>query len=77
MVSLLLAERDEVIAMIRVKIEQLFLSNVGFAVLLKSLGDDRSLPIMIGAAEAQAIALHINHIEVPRPLTHDAPGRAA
>ncbi|MBL7115186.1 MAG: bifunctional nuclease family protein [Kiritimatiellae bacterium] len=57
--------------MIRVKVEQLFLSNVGFAVLLKSLGDDRSLPIMIGAAEAQAIALHINNIDVPRPLTHD------
>ena len=57
--------------MIRVKVEQLFLSNAGFAVLLKSLGDERSLPIMIGAAEAQAIALHINNINVPRPLTHD------
>jgi len=64
-------ERHEVNVMIRVKVEQLFLSNVGFAVLLKSLGDDRSLPIMIGAAEAQAIALHINNINVPRPLTHD------
>ena len=44
---------------------------MGFAILLKSVEDDRSLPIMIGAAEAQAIALCINNVEVPRPLTHD------
>ena len=44
---------------------------MGFAILLKSDDDDRSLPIMIGAAEAQAIALCINNVEVPRPLTHD------
>jgi uncharacterized protein len=57
--------------MIPVKVDQLFLSNVGFVVLLKSQADERSLPIFIGAAEAQAIALQINHVEVPRPLTHD------
>ncbi len=57
--------------MIAVKVEQLFLSNMGFAVLLKSQEDERSLPIMIGAAEAQAIALYMNQVEVPRPLTHD------
>ena len=57
--------------MIEVKVDQLFLSNVGFVVLLKSAGDVRSLPIFIGAAEAQAIALQINGVEVPRPLTHD------
>lgn len=57
--------------MIRTTVEQLFLSNVGFAVLLKSDEDDQSLPIMIGAAEAQAIALCLNNVEVPRPLTHD------
>lgn len=57
--------------MISVTVDQLFLSNMGFAILLKSVEDDRSLPIMIGAAEAQAIALCINNVEVPRPLTHD------
>lgn len=57
--------------MIQVKVDQLFLSNMGFAVLLRSVDDERSLPIMIGAAEAQAIALCINNVEVPRPLTHD------
>lgn len=59
--------------MIPVKVDQLFLSNVGFVVMLKSQAeaDTRSLPIFIGAAEAQAIALHINGMTVPRPLTHD------
>ncbi len=57
--------------MVSVSVDQLFLSNMGFAILLRSDEDDRSLPIMIGAAEAQAIALCINNVEVPRPLTHD------
>ena len=29
------------------------------------------MPIFIGAAEAQSIAIYINRVEVPRPLTHD------
>ncbi|NQT94751.1 MAG: bifunctional nuclease family protein [Lentisphaerae bacterium] len=57
--------------MISVKVDQLFLSNMGFVVLLKSSADERSLPIFIGAAEAQAIALRINGIDAPRPMTHD------
>ncbi len=57
--------------MIAVKIEQLFLSNVGFVVLLKGDVDPRALPIFIGAAEAQSIALWINSVKVPRPITHD------
>lgn len=57
--------------MILAKIKQLFLSNVGFVVLLATDEDERVLPIFIGAAEAQAIAIWINKIEVPRPLTHD------
>ena len=57
--------------MIAVKVDQIFLSNVGFVVPLKGTEDERSLPIFIGAAEAQAIAIHMNNVEVPRPLTHD------
>ena len=57
--------------MIPVKVDQLFLSNLGFVVLLKPEDDSRSLPIFIGAAEAQAIAIHINKVDIPRPLTHD------
>ncbi len=57
--------------MIPVTVDQLFLSNLGFVVLLKSSEDKRTLPIFIGAAEAQSIAIHVNDVEVPRPLTHD------
>jgi bifunctional DNase/RNase len=57
--------------MIAVKIEQLFLSNMGFVVLLRGETDPRALPIFIGAAEAQSIMLRINRVEVPRPITHD------
>lgn len=57
--------------MISVKVDQLFLSNVGFVVLLKGTDDPRTLPIFIGAAEAQAIALWINKVDIPRPMTHD------
>ena len=57
--------------MIPVRVEQLFLSNMGFVVILKNDEDDRSVPIFIGAAEAQAIAIQIQGVEVPRPLTHD------
>lgn len=57
--------------LIPVKVEQVYLSNMGFVVMLKSAMDERTLPIFIGAAEAQAIALQINNVEVPRPLTHD------
>ena len=56
--------------MIRVEVSQLFLSNMGFVVLLKG-NDERSLPIFIGAAEAQSIALCMNDVKVPRPMTHD------
>jgi len=57
--------------MIHVQIDQLLLSNVGFVVMLRKPGEERVLPIFIGAAEAQAIALHVNKVQVPRPLTHD------
>ena len=57
--------------MIQVKVDQLVLSNKGFVVLLKGDSDTRSLPIFIGAAEAQAIHIHLNNMTAPRPLTHD------
>jgi bifunctional DNase/RNase len=57
--------------MIPVKVDKLLLSNVGFVVLLKGEADKRSLPIFIGAAEAQAIAARLNGLDLPRPMTHD------
>ena len=57
--------------MIHVKIAGLSLSNMGFVVLLKGEQDPRTLPIFIGGAEAQSIALHLEKVKIPRPLTHD------
>lgn len=42
-----------------------------YAILLKEVEGSRRLPIIIGAFEAQAIALEMEGIKPPRPLTHD------
>lgn len=58
--------------MIPVRVAQVSYSDaMGFVVLLRSDEDKRTLPIIIGQPEAQAIALAIDKIQVPRPLTHD------
>lgn len=57
--------------MIRVKVINISLSHLGFVVIL---GDDpkgKTLPIFIGAPEAQAIAVILNGVQTPRPMTHD------
>ncbi len=46
-------------------------SGGAYALILKEVSGDRRLPIMIGAFEAQAIALEMEGIKPPRPLTHD------
>ena len=40
-------------------------------VILKDERDERVLPIWVGIFEANAIALRIEEIETPRPMTHD------
>lgn len=57
--------------MIHVKVAGLTLSNMGFVLLLRGEQDPRSLPVFIGGAEAQAIALQLDSVKIPRPLTHD------
>ncbi len=57
--------------MIPVKIAQVSLSNMGFVVFLQSQEDQRTLPVFIGPTEAQAIALVLDGVQPPRPLTHD------
>ncbi|MFA3782927.1 bifunctional nuclease domain-containing protein [Melioribacteraceae bacterium 4301-Me] len=42
-----------------------------YALLLKEIYGTRRLPIIIGAFEAQSIALEMEGIKPPRPLTHD------
>jgi len=45
-----------------------------YVVLLKEKGAERYLPIFIGPAEANAIAIKLRGEQVPRPLTHDFMG---
>jgi bifunctional DNase/RNase len=47
------------------------LMNYQRVVILKQKDGDRYLPIWIGPAEADAIALRLQDVNVPRPLTHD------
>ncbi len=46
-------------------------SNGAYALVLKESGGSRRIPIIIGGFEAQAIALEMEGITPPRPLTHD------
>ena len=40
-------------------------------VVLKDIGGDKVLPIWVGIYEANAIALEIEKVATPRPMTHD------
>lgn len=60
----------------KIQVEILGLSSTpsaggAYAILLKEIYGNRRLPIIIGAFEAQAIALEMEGIKPPRPLTHD------
>ncbi len=47
------------------------LMNYQRVIILKEKMADRYLPIWIGPAEADAIAVQLQGVNVPRPLTHD------
>ena len=42
-----------------------------YAVILKEIEGERCMPVIIGSFEAQSIALAIEEVDTPRPLTHD------
>ena len=46
-------------------------SNTPIVLLQETVGDARMLPIFIGQAEATAIALALEDVDTPRPMTHD------
>ena len=46
-------------------------SGGAYALVLGEVDGSRRLPIIIGAFEAQAIALELEKIQPPRPMTHD------
>lgn len=45
--------------------------NNAYALILKEIDGNRRMPIIIGAFEAQAIALEMEGVMPPRPMTHD------
>lgn len=45
-------------------------SGLPVVVLMETSGE-RALPIVIGAVEAEAIALALRNVKIPRPRTHD------
>jgi bifunctional DNase/RNase len=59
--------------MIEVTIDSIRVSLMNYqrVVILKEKESDRYLPIWIGPAEADAIAVKLQDVELPRPLTHD------
>ncbi len=58
---------------IAVRVEKVTLdtSTNRFVVILRDDINKRWLPIVVGSSEAQAIALQLENIDPPRPLTHD------
>lgn len=42
-----------------------------YAVMLNEVNGSRNLPIVIGAFEAQAIAVALENVTINRPLSHD------
>ena len=59
--------------MIPVNVEKIsyHTSSRSYAVLLKENDSDLVLPILVGSFEAQSIALALEVVATPRPLTHD------
>jgi len=59
--------------MIEMSIDSIRVSLMNYqrVVILKEKASDRYLPIWIGPAEADAIAVKLQGVAVPRPLTHD------
>jgi len=59
--------------MVEMSVESIRVSMMNYqrVVILKEKHGERFLPIWIGPAEADAIAMKLHSVNVPRPLTHD------
>ena len=65
--------RSRVLMEVEMKIRGLMMDPVSNMpiVLLKDVGSETVLPIWVGVYEANAIALEIEKVNTPRPMTHD------
>lgn len=59
--------------MIPVKVKKIsyYHPSRSYAVILEEIKGNRKLPVLVGAYEAQAIAMALEYMKPPRPLTHD------
>jgi bifunctional DNase/RNase len=59
--------------MISVDIDKIFFypPSKGYAIILKERNGNRHLPVIVGVFEAQSIALALEQVKMPRPMTHD------
>ena len=58
----------------KIKVQGLANSQIqsgAYALILAEENGPRRIPIIVGTAEAQSIAIALEHIVPPRPLTHD------
>ena len=62
--------------MIPVKVQKISFHppSRSYAVILSEINGTRKLPVIVGAYEAQSIALALESMDTPRPLTHDLIG---
>lgn len=69
--SILIAKSMEKIELEIITLSQNAAQNHSYAIILGEAGGVRRLPIVIGAFEAQAIAVALEKVTPSRPLTHD------
>lgn len=59
--------------MIQIQVEKIsfYPPSKGYAILMKETTGNRFLPVIVGSFEAQSIALALEDVQMPRPMTHD------
>jgi uncharacterized protein len=57
--------------LVRVEIDDIIMTNTGFAMVLVDREKERVLPIFIGPFEANGILMKLQGVSFPRPLTYD------
>jgi len=69
----LLVEEERRLIMVEMIVDSIRVSLMNYqrVVILKEKDSDRYLPIWIGPNEADAIAIKLQGVAVPRPMTHD------
>jgi bifunctional DNase/RNase len=75
-VIFVLIEKQDQLGMQKIRLNILGLSvsqtqSGAYALVLAEENGDRRIPIIIGPVEAQAIAIQLEGLKPPRPLTHD------